>query len=169
MLAGCCHRRIRIARDAARKYAVRTGFFQGSDDVGRGARGRNAYDGIVFGNAVFFEFYPSVLRVVLGILHGVAQGCVATGNQSVHHRGRNTKGWRQLRSVEYAQTAACSGTHIEYPSAAFHTGDDFFNKSFYLWYGFFYGEGYLFIFRVNINEELMHRFLFEVIVERALF
>jgi len=55
---------------------------QCTDDVGRGARCGDAYDGVEGADVVGLQVAPALLGVVLGVLHGVAQRGVAAGDDA---------------------------------------------------------------------------------------
>ena len=141
---------------------------QGSHHVGGRARGGDADDCVKVVHPMFLQLLPAAVHVVLGILHGVAQSGVATGNESDDQCGGHAEGGGNLRSIEYSEAPAGTGPQVEDASALFHAGDDLGDEFLDLGYGLLYGQCHLLVLGVDILQDFPHRFLFEVVVQRGL-
>ena len=106
-----------------------------------------------------------MLWVVLSLLHGIAQGNVATGNESVEHRGRHAERGRQLRGVEHAKTATRARAHVEHPAPSLHARHDVLDKGLYLRYGLLYDKSHLLVFMVDVGQQLMNAFFLKAVVQ----
>lgn len=162
------HGRVGVAGDAAGQDAVLAGLVQGADDVGRSARCGDADDGVLGGDVAFHQFFPAAVDVVFSVLHGVAQGGVASGNESDDQRVGHAEGGRNLRSVEYAQSAAGAGSHVEDAASLLHAGHYQVDQFLYLGNRFLYGQGHFLVFGVDVFQYFADRLLFQVVVERRL-
>ena len=139
--------------------------FQRPDNIRGGTRRGNADDGIIGPDAMLLKLLPSVLRIILGLLHGIAQGDVATGDKSIDHSGRNAKRWGQLGSIEHAKAATRARAHVEDPATALHARHDLFYQSLYLRYGFLNGESHFLVFMVDVGQQLMNAFFLKAVVQ----
>ena len=144
------------------------GLLDGADDVGRGARGGDADDGVLVVDVELLKVFPTLVGVVLGVFDGVAQGDVATGDEAYHPRGVHAKCGRDLAGVEDAETSRRAGTHVEDAAALFHAGNNLLDKLLNLGDGLLDGQGHLLVFGVDVGKYLVYRFLFKIVVKRGL-
>ena len=92
----------------------------GTDNIRRSTRSGNAYQRVSLADIVRQKIEPSLLYIVLGPLDRIAQGRVAAGYDSHHHRRRHAERRRNLRGIQNTQTATCARTDIEQTAAATH-------------------------------------------------
>ena len=104
---------------------------QPADDVGRGPRRGNPHERVVGRGPIGGQVAPGALRIVFGVLHGPAQGTVASGDESDHEVERNPEGRGKFRSIRHTEATAGSGADVEEPSAAAHAFDDALDELFH--------------------------------------
>ena len=135
----CRHWRIGIAGDTTCQDTVFTGFPQSTNYVRGSAGSSNADNGVFFVDLVFDEFFPTSIFIIFGSFYRIAQGCIASCNQSDNPVGRHSESRRNFGSIQYSQATACAGPHIKDASALFHAGHNLIDKLFNLWNSLLYG------------------------------
>ena len=139
------------------------------DDVGSGAGSRDADDSVIRSDVMFLQFFPSAHGIVFGVLHGIAQRAVASGNQANNPSGGHAERGRNLRGIKYSQASTGTRTDVEEASAALHTLDDGRHQTLYLRYALPYGQSHLLVFLVDALQQFTHRLLFQMVVQGRLF
>ena len=137
---------------------------QGTDDIGRRAARCDADDRVKRRHLVLQQVFPSLGGIVLGILYGIAQGDVTTGDDTDNPSRRHAEGGRNLTGVQHTQAPAGARTHIEDATTLLHAFNNANDKALDLRYRQLHRIGYLMVLLVHIGQQLMHRLLFQVII-----
>src|SRR6185312_4982074 len=100
------YRRTGIADNTPGRDTPLPAFLQRTDHIGRRPAGRHTYDNIIVRHAVTLEIQPALLRVVLGILHRLADGRLPARDDADDQIERHPISRRYLAGIQYAQPAA---------------------------------------------------------------
>ena len=139
----------RIGADADGFATGLPGLFENRQYVAGAAVGRNADDNVIGGRIKSFEVGQSEFCAVFRIFNGESQGIISSGYKSADHTVFDTEGRPAFRCVQYAQSAAGSGTKVSQPSPFEKSLGNEFNGPADLRQRFFNRKGNFFIFIVD--------------------
>src|SRR6185369_5245521 len=84
-----------------------------AENIRRAPAGRESDEHIVRGEAAVEEIAYADGRVVLGGLGGTAEGGFTSGDDALHHLGRDAESGRTLGGIEHSKTAAGPGAYVK--------------------------------------------------------
>ena len=148
---------------------MRSGFADGTYDVRCCSAGGYAYECVIGSRLELLQVSPSLGCHILGILHRITQGGIASCYKSAHQCGWHTEGRRQLAGIQHTQPAAGACSDVEHTSAALHPLLCFHHQSFYLRQSFLHCIGHLVVFPVDVLKQFSHRFALQMVIKRGLF